>query len=171
MRKPSQRITPFLWFDDQAEEAARFYVSIFSDSRITSVVRYDDAAAKASGRPTGSVMTVAFELDGQPLTALNGGPHFKFTEAISLVVNCETQEEVDHFWGKLSAGGQEVQCGWLKDRYGVSSQVVPIILIEMLQDKDPEKSKRVMAAMLEMTKLSVEGLKNAYEGRVTAEGA
>lgn len=171
MRKPSQRITPFLWFDDRAEEAARFYVSIFKDSRITSVVRYDDAAAKASGRPKGSVMTVAFELDGQPFTALNGGPHFKFTEAISLVVNCQTQEEVDHFWGKLSAGGQEVQCGWLKDRYGVSWQVVPIILIEMLQDKDPEKSKRVMAAMLEMTKLSVEGLKNAYEGRFTAEGA
>jgi predicted 3-demethylubiquinone-9 3-methyltransferase (glyoxalase superfamily) len=171
MRKPSQRITPFLWFDDRAEEAARFYVSIFKDSRITSVIRYDDAAAKASGRPKGSVMTVAFELDGQPFTALNGGPHFKFTEAISLVVNCQTQEEVDHFWGKLSAGGQEVQCGWLKDRYGVSWQVVPIILIEMLQDKDPEKSKRVMAAMLEMTKLSVEGLKNAYEGRFTAEGA
>jgi predicted 3-demethylubiquinone-9 3-methyltransferase (glyoxalase superfamily) len=171
MRKPLQRITPFLWFDDQAEEAARFYVSIFKDSRITSVVRYDDAAAKASGRPKGSVMTVAFELDGQPFTALNGGPHFKFTEAISLVVNCETQEDVDHFWGKLSAGGQEVQCGWLKDRYGVSWQVVPIILIEMLQDKDPEKSKRVMAAILKMTKLSVEGLKNAYEGRFTAEGA
>ena len=138
MRKPSQRITPFLWFDDQAEEAARFYVSIFKDSRITSVVRYDDAAAKASGRPKGSVMTVAFELDGQRFTALNGGPHFKFTEAISLVVNCETQEEVDHFWGKLSAGGQEVQCGWLKDRYGVSWQVVPIILIEMLRTRIPK---------------------------------
>jgi predicted 3-demethylubiquinone-9 3-methyltransferase (glyoxalase superfamily) len=171
LRKASQRITPFLWFDDQAEEAARFYVSIFKGSRITSVVRYDDAAAKASGRPTGSVMTVAFELDGQPFTALNGGPHFKFTEAISLVVNCETQEEVDHFWGKLSAGGQEVQCGWLKDRFGVSWQVVPTILIEMLQDKDPDKSRRVMAAMLKMTKLSVEGLKNAYAGRFTAEGA
>jgi predicted 3-demethylubiquinone-9 3-methyltransferase (glyoxalase superfamily) len=171
MRKPSQRITPFLWFDDQAEEAARFYVSIFKGSRITSVVRYDDAAAKASGRPKGSVMTVAFELDGQPFTALNGGPHFKFTEAISLVVNCETQEEVDHFWGKLSADGQEVQCGWLKDRFGVSWQVVPTIVIEMLQDKDPDKSRRVMAAMLKMTKLSVEGLKNAYEGRFTAEGA
>jgi predicted 3-demethylubiquinone-9 3-methyltransferase (glyoxalase superfamily) len=167
MREPLQRITPFLWFDDQAEEAARFYVSIFKDSRITSVVRYDDAAAKASGRPKGSVMTVAFELDGQPFTALNGGPHFKFTEAISLVVNCETQEEVDHFWKNLSAGGQEVQCGWLKDRFGVSWQVVPTVLIEMLQDKDPEKSKRVMAAMLKMTKISIEGLKHAYEGRVT----
>jgi predicted 3-demethylubiquinone-9 3-methyltransferase (glyoxalase superfamily) len=165
MRKPLQRITPFLWFDDQAEEAARFYVSIFKDSRITSVVRYDDAAAKASGRPKGSVMTVAFELDGQPFTALNGGPHFKFTEAISLVVNCETQEEVGHFWKNLSAGGQEVQCGWLKDRFGVSWQVVPTVLSEMLQDKDPEKSKRVMAAMLKMRKISIEGLKHAYEGR------
>ena len=165
MRKPLQRITPFLWFDDQAEEAARFYVSIFKDSRITSVVRYDDAAAKASGRPKGSVMTVAFELDGQPFTALNGGPHFKFTEAISLVVNCETREEVDHFWKNLSAGGQEVQCGWLKDRFGVSWQVVPTVLSEMLQDKDPEKSKRVMAAMLKMRKISIEGLKHAYEGR------
>ena len=165
MRKPLQRITPFLWFDDQAEEAARFYVSIFEDSRITSAVRYDDAAAKASGRPKGSVMTVAFELDGQPFTALNGGPHFKFTEAISLVVNRETQEEVDHFWKNLSAGGQEVQCGWLKDRFGVSWQVVPTVLIEMLQDKDPEKSKRVMAAMLKMTKISIEGLKHAYAGR------
>jgi len=165
MRRAGQRITPFLWFDHQAEEAAKFYVSIFKDSRITSVARYDDAAAKAAGRPNGSVMTVAFELDGQELTALNGGPVFKFTEAISLVVNCQTQEEVDHFWSKLSAGGQEVQCGWLKDRFGVSWQVVPTVLSEMLQDKDPEKSKRVMAAMLKMTKLSIEGLKHAYEGR------
>jgi len=166
MPKPLQRVTPFLWFDHQAEEAATFYVSIFKNSRIRTVARYDDAGAKASGRPKGSVMTVAFELDGQPFTALNGGPHFKFTEAISLVVNCETQEEVDHFWKNLSAGGQEVQCGWLKDRFGVSWQVVPTVLIEMLQDKDPEKSKRVMAAMLKMTKISIEGLKHAYEGRV-----
>ena len=165
MRKASQRITPFLWFDHQAEEAAKFYVSIFKDSRITSVARYDDAAAKAAGRPKGSVMTVAFELDGHELTALNGGPVFKFTEAISLVVNCQTQEEVDHFWSKLSAGGQDVQCGWLKDRFGVSWQVVPTVLSEMLQDKDPEKSKRVMAAMLKMRKISIEGLKHAYEGR------
>ena len=161
MRKPMQRITPFLWFDHQAEEAATFYASIFKNSRITSVARYDDAAAKASGRPKGSVMTVAFELDGQEFTALNGGPLFKFTEAISLVVNCETQEEVDHFWEKLSAGGQEVQCGWLKDRFGVSWQVVPTVLSEMLQDKDPGKSKRVMAALLRMKKISIEGLKNA----------
>ena len=165
MRKALQRITPFLWFDHQAEEAAKFYVSIFKDSRITSVARYDDAAAKAAGRPKGSVMTVAFGLDGQELTELNGGPVFKFTEAISLVVNCQTQEEVDHFWSKLSAGGQDVQCGWLKDRFGVSWQVVPTVLSEMLQDKDPEKSKRVMAAMLKMRKISVEGLKHAYEGR------
>ena len=161
MRKPMQRITPFLWFDHQAEEAATFYASIFKNSRITSVARYDDEAAKASGRPKGSVMTVAFELDGQELTALNGGPLFKFTEAISLVVNCETQEEVEHFWEKLSAGGQEVQCGWLKDRFGVSWQVVPTVLSEMLQDKDPGKSKRVMAALLRMKKISIEGLKNA----------
>jgi predicted 3-demethylubiquinone-9 3-methyltransferase (glyoxalase superfamily) len=165
MRKPIQRITPFLWFDHQAEEAATFYVSIFKDSRITGGARYDDEAAKASGRPKGSVMTVAFELDGQEFTALNGGPVFKFTEAISLVVNCETQEEVDHFWEKLSAGGQEVQCGWLKDRFGVSWQVVPTVLSEMLQDEDPEKSKRVMAAMLKMKKISIEGLTNAYKGR------
>ena len=163
MRKALQRITPFLWFDHQAEEAAKFYVSIFKDSRITSVARYDEAAAKAAGRPKGSVMTVAFELDGQELTALNGGPVFKFTEAISLVVNCQTQEEVDHFWSKLSAGGQEVQCGWLKDRFGVSWQVVPTVLGEMLQDKDREKSKRVMAAMLKMKRINIEALKKAYE--------
>src|SRR2546426_7329521 len=142
-----------------------FYVAIFKNSRITSVARYDDAAAKASGRPKGSVMTVAFELDGQDLTALNGGTLFKFTEAISLVVNCQTQEEVDHFWEKLSAGGQEVECGWLKDRFGVSWQVVPTVLVEMLQDKDAEKSKRVMAAMLKMKKIDIEPLKNADEGR------
>jgi len=156
-----QRITPFLWFDHQAEEAATFYASIYKNSRLTSVARYDGAAAKASGRPKRSVMTVAFELDGQEFTALNGGPLFKFTEVISLVVNCETQEEVDHFWEKLSAGGQEVECGWLKDRFGVSWQVVPTVLSEMLQDKDPEKSKRVMAALLRMKKISIEGLKNA----------
>jgi predicted 3-demethylubiquinone-9 3-methyltransferase (glyoxalase superfamily) len=166
MRKPKQRITPFLWFDHQAEEAVAFYVSIFKNARITGVTRYDDAGAKASGRPKGSVMTVAFELDGQEFTALNGGPLFPFTEAISLVVNCQTQDEVDHFWQELSAGGQEVECGWLKDRFGVSWQVVPTVLSEMLQDKDPEKSRRVMAAMLKMKKISIEGLTKAYEGRV-----
>ncbi len=166
MRKTVQKITPFLWFDHQAEDAVNCYVSIFKNSEIRSIARYEEEAAKASGRPKGSVMTVAFELDGQEVVALNGGPLFKFTEAISFVVNCETQEEVDHFWEKLSAGGQEVQCGWLKDRFGVSWQIVPTVLGEMLQDKDREKSRRVMAAMLKMKKISIEGLKNAYEGRV-----
>jgi predicted 3-demethylubiquinone-9 3-methyltransferase (glyoxalase superfamily) len=140
-------------------------VSIFANSRVTSTTRYTEEAAKAAGRPKGSVMTVAFELDGQAFTALNGGPVFKFTEAISFVVSCETQDEVDHFWDKLSAGGQPVQCGWLKDRFGVSWQVVPTALVEMLNDKDPEKARRVMAAMLGMKKISIEGLRKAYEGR------
>jgi predicted 3-demethylubiquinone-9 3-methyltransferase (glyoxalase superfamily) len=163
MRKAIQRITPFLWFDNQAEEAVNFYVSIFKNSGVGSIARYDEEAAKASGRPKGTVMTVAFELDGQEFVALNGGPLFKFTEAISFVVNCETQEEVDHFWERLSAGGQEVQCGWLKDRFGVSWQIVPTVLVEMLQDKDGEKSKRVMAAMLKMKKIDIGALKKAYE--------
>jgi len=163
LRKAIQRITPFLWFDDQAEEAVNFYVSIFKNSRVGSIARYDEEAAKASGRPKESVMTVAFELDGQEFVALNGGPFFKFTEAISFVVNCETQEEVDHFWEKLSAGGQEVQCGWLKDRFGVSWQIVPAVLVEMLQDKAGEKSTRVMAAMLKMKKIDIGALKKAYE--------
>jgi len=160
-----RRITPFLWFDHQAEEAAHFYVSIFENSKVGSTARYDEEGARAAGRPKGSVMTVAFELDGQAFTALNGGPLFNFTEAMSLVVNCETQEEVDHFWERLSAGGQEVQCGWLKDRFGVSWQVVPTALVEMLQDKDPSKAKRVMAAMLKMKKMNIEGLRQAFEGR------
>ena len=163
MRKAIQKITPFLWFDNQAEEAVNFYVSIFKNSRVGSIARYDEAAAKASGRPKESVMTVAFELDGQEFVALNGGPLFKFTEAISFVVNCETQQEVDHFWERLSAGGQEVQCGWLKDRFGVTWQIVPIVLVEMLQDKAREKSKRVMAAMLKMKKIDIGALKKAYE--------
>ena len=165
MPKTKQKITPFLWFDTQAEDAVNFYVSIFRNSKIRSIARYDEEAAKASGRPKGSVMTVAFELNGQEFVALNGGPLFKFTEAISFVVNCETQEEVDHFWEKLSAGGQEVQCGWLKDRFGVSWHVVPTVLVEMLQDKDPLKARRVMGAMLKMKKIDVEALKRAYEGR------
>ena len=163
MRKTMQKIAPFLWFDNHAEDAVKFYVSIFRNSKIGSITRYEEEAAKASGRPKGSVMTVAFELAGQEFVALNGGPLFKFTEAISFVVNCETQEEVDHFWEKLSAGGQEVQCGWLKDRFGVSWQVVPTVLGEMLQDKDREKSKRVMAAMLKMKRINIEALKKAYE--------
>ena len=157
----TQKITTFLWFDNNAEEAVNFYVSIFKNSKVLNSVRYGDVGPGAKG----TIMTIGFKLDGQEFTALNGGPLFKFTEAISLVVNCQTQEEVDHFWSKLSAGGQEVQCGWLKDRFGVSWQVVPTVLSEMLQDKDPEKSKRVMAAMLKMRKISIEGLKHAYEGR------
>jgi predicted 3-demethylubiquinone-9 3-methyltransferase (glyoxalase superfamily) len=166
MGKTMQKITPFLWFENEAEEAANFYVSVFGNSRIRGITRYDAEAAQASGRPEGSVMTVAFELEGQEFTALNGGPHFKFTEAISFVVNCKTQEEVDHFWEKLYAGGQEVECGWLKDRFGVSWQVVPTLLIEMLQDKEPQRARRVMAAMLKMKKIDLEALKQAYEGRV-----
>jgi predicted 3-demethylubiquinone-9 3-methyltransferase (glyoxalase superfamily) len=165
MPTTTQKITPFLWFDSQAEEAANFYVSIFKQSRIGAITRFDDEGSKAAGRPKGSIMTVEFELDGQKFTALNGGPLFKFTEAISLVVNCENQTEIDHFWDKLSAGGEEVQCGWLKDRFGVSWQVVPTILIELLQDKDPERSRRVMAAMLKMKKLDVDALRKAYDGR------
>jgi len=164
-RVRGQRITPFLWFGDEAEEAARFYVAVFPDSRITGVVRYDESAARASGRPVGSVMTVGFELDGQEFVALNGGPVFEFTEAISFVVNCDTQAEVDHFWEALSAGGQQVQCGWLKDRFGVSWQVVPRALDEMLRDPDPARSRRVMAAVLAMEKLDLAALQAAYEGR------
>ena len=153
-----QKITPFLWFDSQAEEAARFYVAIFKNSKILGVVRYGAEAAKASGRPEGSVMTVGFELDGQHFTALNGGPAFKFTEAISFVAHCQTQEEVDHLWEKLSEGGEQSRCGWLKDRYGVSWQVVPDVLIKLLQDRDPAKAKRVMQAMLQMSKIDIRAL-------------
>ena len=158
-----QRITPFLWFDDNAEEAARFYVGIFKNSKIGNVTPYEAEAAARTGRPAGSVMVVGFEHDGQEFTALNGGPQFKFTEAISFVVNCQTQEEVDEYWEKLSAGGQEVQCGWLKDKYGLSWQIVPTILGEMLSDPDPKKAERVMKAMLQMKKIDIKGLEQAYE--------
>ncbi len=154
-----QKITPFLWFDNQAEEAAHFYTSVVRNSKVVSVIRYGEAGPG----PKGSVMTVKFQLDGQEFVALNGGPQFKFSEAISFIVNCETQEEVDEFWEKLSEGGEKVQCGWLKDKYGLSWQVVPAVLVEMLQDKDPEKSKRVMEAMLQMKKIDIKGLKQAYE--------
>src|SRR5438034_4095485 len=154
MRKPTEKISPFLWFDHQAEDAVNFYVSIFKNSKIGSVTRYAEEAAKASGRPKGSVMTVAFELNGQEFVALNGGPVFKFTEAISFVVNCETQDEIDRLWETLSAGGQQVQCGWLKDKFGLSWQIVHTVLFEMLRDEAPEKSKRVMAAMLAMKKIN-----------------
>jgi predicted 3-demethylubiquinone-9 3-methyltransferase (glyoxalase superfamily) len=159
-----QKITPFLWFDDKAEEAANFYVSLFKNSKIVDTARYDEAGAKAAGRPKGSVMVIEFELEGQKFVALNGGPHFKFTEAVSFVVNCERQEEVDNFWDKLSEGGEESQCGWLKDKYGLSWQVVPTALTEMLKDKDSEKSQRVMKAMLQMKKIDIPTLKQAYEG-------
>ena len=160
-----RKITPFLWFDDKAEEAANFYVSLFKNSGISAITRYDESSAAVSGRQKGSVMTVEFHLEGQDFTALNGGPIFKFNESVSFVVNCETQEEVDRFWEKLSAGGQTSQCGWLKDKYGLSWQVVPTILNELIQDKDPEKSKRVMQAMLKMTKLDIRTLQQAYEGK------
>ena len=158
-----QKITPFLWYDDQAEAAMNFYVSIFKNSKVGTVARYGEAGAKASGRPKGSVMTAQFQLDGQDFVAINGGPHFKFTEAVSFVVNCETQDEVDYFWEKLCEGGEEVQCGWLKDKFGLSWQVVPTILGKLMQDKDPEKSQRVMQAMLQMKKLDIETLKQAAE--------
>ena len=160
-----QKITPFLWFDDQAEEAAKFYVSLFKNSKILSVTRYDKEGANAAGRPEGSAMTVAFRLNGQDFVALNGGPIFKFTEAISFVVNCENQEEVDTLWKKLSAHPQAEQCGWLKDKYGLSWQIVPTELGELLSDKDPQKAGRVMKAMLQMKKIDIAGLKKASEGK------
>ena len=158
-----QKITPFLWFDSQAEAAAKFYTSIFSKFKILKVARYNKSGAKASGRPKGSVMTVEFELAGQRFIALNGGPHFKFTKAVSFVVNCRTQAEVDYFWKKLSAGGKEIQCGWLKDKYGVTWQIVPAILSELLSDRDSAKSERVMEALVKMVKLDIRQLRQAYE--------
>ena len=157
-----QKITPFLWFDDNAEEAAKFYVSIFKNSKITGVSRYGESAAKASGRPKGSVMTVAFELEGQPFVALNGGPVFTFSPAISLFVNCETQKEIDELWEKLTDGGEEVECGWLKDKYGVSWQIVPSGIVEMISDPDAARSDRVMQAVVKMKKLDIAVLKKAY---------
>jgi predicted 3-demethylubiquinone-9 3-methyltransferase (glyoxalase superfamily) len=156
-----QKITPFLWYDDKAEEAANFYVSIFKNSKVLNLTRYGEAGPG----PKGSVLTVAFELEGQKFVALNGGPHFKFTEAVSFVVNCATQEEVDYFWEKLlEGGGKESQCGWLKDKYGLSWQITPTILPELLQDKDPEKANRVMQAMLKMVKIDIETIKRAAAG-------
>jgi len=157
-----QKIIPFLWFDDKAEEAVNLYVSLFKNSRIGGMTRYSEEGAQASGRPRGTVMTVEFQLDGQEFLALNGGPQFPFTEAISLVVNCETQQEVDEFWEKLSDGGETGPCGWLKDKYGLSWQVVPTILGRMLKDKDAGKAKRVMKAMLQMSKIDIKRLKEAY---------
>jgi len=156
-----QKITPFLWFDDKAEEAMNFYVSIFKNSKTGTITCYGEGAPG----PKGTVMTATFQLDGQEFMALNGGPLYKFTEAISFFVNCETQEEVDELWEKLSAGGEPGRCRWLKDKYGLSWQIIPKALGEMLQDKDAEKSQRVMKAMLQMNKLDIAGLKQAYEQR------
>lgn len=156
-----KKITPFLWFDNKAEEAMNYYVSIFKNSKVLGVTRYGDEGPG----PKGTVMTAAFELNGQEFTALNGGPQFTFTPAVSFVVHCETQQEVDELWEKLSEGGEKNVCGWLKDKYGLSWQVVPTVLIEMLQDKDAEKSRRVMKAMLQMAKLDIKTLRQAYDQR------
>ena len=154
------KITPFLWFDGRAEEAANLYVSIFKNSKILNIARYGEAGPGLKG----TVMMATFQLEGQEFMALNGGPHYTFSPAISFFVDCETQAEVDELWEKLSAGGSDLQCGWLKDRFGVSWQIVPRALRELMQDKDPVKSQRVFKAMLQMTKIDVEGLKRAYRG-------
>ena len=163
----TQRISPCLWFDDQAEEAARYYVGIFRNSRITMITRYSEAGFEVHHRPAGSVMVAAFELDGQSFTALNGGPLFKFTEAISLQVNCETQDEIDYYWEKLSAGGdpKAQQCGWLKDKYGLSWQVVPTRMDEMMKDGNSPGAKRAMEAMLGMKKIDIAALQRAFDGK------
>src|SRR5512134_851877 len=160
-----QKITPFLWFDGRAGEAANSYAFIFKDSKGGRVTRYGDEAAKASGRAKGTVMTVPFRIEGQEFVALNGGPHFTFSPAISLVVNCKTQQEVDDLWEKLSEGGEQQQCGWLKDKYGVSWQIVPTVLPELLSGPDPEKSRRVMTAILQMNKLDIEILRRVHGQR------
>jgi len=161
-----QKITPFLWFNDNAEAAVKFYTSIFKKSKIGTIAYYDKAGENISGRPVGSVMTVDFEIEGQDFIALNGGPMFKFNESISFVVNCQTQKEVDYYWKKLTAGGgKEVQCGWLKDKFGVSWQIVPTVLNELMSTKDAAKSQRVVAAMLKMVKLDIKKLKAAAKGK------
>ena len=157
-----QKITPFLWFDGQAEDAVKFYTSIFKNSKVGRILRNTKEAADKTDRPIGSVLTIEFEIEGQKFVALNGGPLFKFNESVSFVVNCETQEEVDYFWEKLTAdGGEESQCGWVKDKFGLSWQVVPTVLIDMLHDSDQEKSGRVMQAMLQMKKIDIKALKAA----------
>jgi predicted 3-demethylubiquinone-9 3-methyltransferase (glyoxalase superfamily) len=156
-----QRITPCLWFDHQAEEAARFYVSIVKNSKLGEITHYGEGAP----RPKGSVLTVRFQLDGEEFLALNGGPVFKFTEAISLIVNCETQAEVDRMWEELSEGGEKVECGWLKDKYGLSWQIVPTVLAKMLSDPDPARADRVLQAVMQMKKLDIKKLEEAYAGR------
>lgn len=161
-----QKITPCLCFDNKAEEAAKFYTSIFKNSKISNITRYGKEGYEIHGREAGTVLTVDFEIEGQNFLALNGGPEFKFNEAISFIVNCKTQKEVDYYWEKLTAnGGQESVCGWLKDKYGVSWQIVPEVLSKMVGDPASEKSQRAMKAMLQMKKIDIEGLKKAYEGR------
>lgn len=160
-----QKITPCLWFDTQAEEAAKFYTSVFDNSRIKRLSRYGKAGHEVHGKEAGSVLTVEFELEGQTFVALNGGPRFKFNEAVSFQVTCETQQEIDQFWSKLSQGGQEGQCGWLKDKYGVSWQIVPSVLPLMLTDADSAKSERAMYALLKMKKFDLETLQRAYAGQ------
>ncbi|HEX2249509.1 MAG TPA: VOC family protein, partial [Gemmatimonadales bacterium] len=157
---------PCLWFDSEAEEAARFYTGIFKSSRIVAITRYGEAGREIHGRPAGSVLTVEFELNGHPFTALNGGPHFKFNEAVSFQIMCQDQEEVDYYWDRLREGGdpQAQQCGWLKDKYGLSWQVVPIGMVEMLNDRDRKKADRAMEAMLKMKKLDIAELQRAFEG-------
>jgi predicted 3-demethylubiquinone-9 3-methyltransferase (glyoxalase superfamily) len=159
-----QKITPFLWFDDQAEEAVNFYTALFKNSKIDRIFRYNEEAAEKTGRPVGSVLTIEFEIEGQKFVALNGGPLFKFNESVSFVINCETQAEVDYFWEKLTAdGGEESACGWLRDKFGLSWQITPTVLIDMLHDSDEEKSRRVMQAMFQMKKIDIKTLKDAYE--------
>lgn len=161
-----QKITPFLWFNNEAETAAKFYTSIFKNSKLGKMTRYDEAASQASGQPAGTVMTVEFKLNGQNFIALNGGPHFKFTEAISLVVHCDTQAELNRYWKKLtSGGGKAVQCGWLKDKYGLSWQIVPTILGKLASDKDPVKANRVMQVVMRSVKLDIKKLKAAAQGK------
>lgn len=157
-----QKITPCLWFKDQAEEAKRFYVSVFKNSKVGRMTHYGEAGAKVSGRPKGSVMTATFEIEGQEFMALNGGPHFTLSEAVSFIVKCDTQKEIDTFWEKLSEGGEKGVCGWLKDKFGLSWQIVPTMLSEMMQDKDADKTNRVMEAVLQMKKLDVARLQEAY---------
>jgi predicted 3-demethylubiquinone-9 3-methyltransferase (glyoxalase superfamily) len=160
-----QKLTPCLWFDDQAEEAAKFYCSIFDHSKITAITHYGKAGFEHHGRPEGSVLTVSFELDGQGFTGLNAGPVFKFNEAVSFQVNCQTQEEVDHYWSALSAVPQAEQCGWVKDKFGLSWQIVPIAMMEMLKDPDTVKSQRAMQAMMQMKKLDIAELQRAFNGQ------
>ena len=161
--KKIQKITPFLWFENEAEEAVEFYVSIFKNSKIIKTTRYDEAGAKASGQAKDSVMTMAFELDGQDFVAINGGPFFKFSGAVSFVVNCENQEEIDYYWDKLAEGGEAGQCGWInRDKFGLTWQVVPTVLEKLLSDPDPAKAARAMEAMLKMNKIIIADLEKAY---------